>query len=162
MIGTQMSWKALNWAYAQDLRGATKAVLVALADQANERHQCTPGQASIAARAGCAERTVRKALKTLEKKGLLTRYRRQRQGGRGRTSDLHILHVPPAAVAGEGSTNRQSGTDQPAIADGTNRQQLPGNHQEDPSREPVSLEKKRQSRRRARGSAAYDEVSRPG
>lgn len=63
-----MSIKALNWAYAQPVRGPAKAVLCALAFRANGKTGlCNPGMARICADTGLGEATVKRALRNLMK-----------------------------------------------------------------------------------------------
>ena len=87
-----MSNKALNWAYDLPLTGSKKAVLIALADMADENHSCFPGQDRIAGMAGWSVETVRRALKGLELLGLITRTHRVGNFGY-RTSDRYVLSV---------------------------------------------------------------------
>jgi len=75
-----------------------KLVLLALADQANDEGvQCWPSLARIAHRSGQGERTVRRALRSLENKGHLTSQPRH-----GTSSQYHIhpgQNGPPAKMA---------------------------------------------------------------
>lgn len=89
-----MSTTALTWAFGQATGSpVTKAVLVALADQADDAtYACYPGQELISARTELGGRTVRRALKDLELAGFLTRERRFDSLGH-RTSDWYILPV---------------------------------------------------------------------
>lgn len=66
-----MSIAALNWAFAVPVEGPVKAVLVALANHANEACECWPNQERIALHSGFADRTVRKAIAELERLGLV-------------------------------------------------------------------------------------------
>ena len=69
-----------------DLAAGEKLVLLALADQANdEGRQCWPSVATIAKRSGQGERTVRRILRALEKKGHLTAKHRD-----GASSQYHV------------------------------------------------------------------------
>jgi hypothetical protein len=87
-----VSYKATNWAYELPLVGPQKFVLVALADMADEANSCYPGQKRLVAMTGFAEKTVRRALASLEDSGLLRR--EQRHGAFGyRTSDRYTLNV---------------------------------------------------------------------
>lgn len=87
-----MSNKALNWAYELPLPGSKKAVLIALADMADENHSCFPGQERIAGMSGWSVETVRRALKQLEELGIITRQHRIGTFGY-RTSDRYVLAV---------------------------------------------------------------------
>jgi hypothetical protein len=66
-----VSIAALNWAFAVPVEGPVKAVLVALANHANEACECWPNQERIALHSGFADRTVRKAITELERLGLV-------------------------------------------------------------------------------------------
>lgn len=72
------------------LRGTAKSILVALADRANSRGQCWPGDKLIAADVGCTVRTVVRLMPVLESAGLLKRDHRANPQG-GRRSDLITL-----------------------------------------------------------------------
>lgn len=69
-----MSNKAINWAY-NEVRGiglAAKAVLVKLADQANDDGFCWLGKDSMSAQLDCDKRTVDRAIEKLVALGLIT------------------------------------------------------------------------------------------
>jgi len=88
-----MSNEAITWAWRQTLTTmAEKLVLVRLADMADERFSCWPGQKRLADDSSCSEPTVRRALRGLEAKGLIYRERRSRDDG-SRTSDRYVLPV---------------------------------------------------------------------
>jgi len=75
---------ALVWEI--DLPPGEKLVLLALADQANdEGRQCWPAVLTIAKKSGQGERTVRRALDSLEKAGHLTRDHRD-----GTSTQYHV------------------------------------------------------------------------
>jgi hypothetical protein len=120
-----MSYKLM--ALIHDMIGLNvvpKAVLMALASYAKDDGSgCFAGQASIAQRAGCGERTARKYLAFLEGKGLIKRAHRQRKDG-SRTSDDHELsvhaietyrhRVPDGRGACDDLSNRHGRSIQPA------------------------------------------------
>lgn len=87
-----MSNKAITWAFDQDLPTIDKFVLVVLADYADEAASCYPGQGRISTHTGASVSTVGRALKRLEKSGLIVRERRQRRDG-SRTSDRYVLQI---------------------------------------------------------------------
>lgn len=66
-----MSIAALNWAFTVPVEGPSKAVLVALANHANDECECWPNQERISLHSGFATRTVRKAISDLVKIGVL-------------------------------------------------------------------------------------------
>ena len=88
-----MSIKALNWAWDQRAGSpAAKAVLVALADFADELHSCWPSMALLAYRSEVSERTVKRVLADLVEIGLLRRERRYIGYGK-RSNDRYVLPV---------------------------------------------------------------------
>lgn len=68
-----MSNVAINWAIQQALQAPEKPVLLALANRANNKGIAFPGMRSMAFDLGISERTVSRAIKRLEEKGLITR-----------------------------------------------------------------------------------------
>ncbi len=93
-----MSVKAVAWVLddLQGLKPGPSLVMLALADYADERDSCFPGQDKIAARARCSKRSVISYLKELEELGLISVERRsfsQGNGGIRRTSNRYILHL---------------------------------------------------------------------
>jgi hypothetical protein len=100
---------------------ARKAVLMVLANYADQDGTCWPAQATIAEETELGERTVRRALAELEADGWITR--EHRLGRVGRTSDRYRLHLnravdnpgkQPATQAGSPQSNRPHRPDQPA------------------------------------------------
>lgn len=61
----------MNWAWEQRLPPASKLVLMAIADVADDEGYCFPRVRTIAARCGVSERTVQRTLKTFENGELL-------------------------------------------------------------------------------------------
>lgn len=87
-----MSNKALTWAFAQSTGNpGRKAVLIALADMADEKHSCWPEQETLAAMTDQSPRSVRAHLAELERLELISRTHRYRDGKR--TSDRYTLPV---------------------------------------------------------------------
>lgn len=77
-----MSVHALSWAKRQRTgKGATKLVLLLLADYAGADGRCWPHMTTLAVEAEVSERTVRRCIGALEELGLLTRERRRRLDG---------------------------------------------------------------------------------
>lgn len=86
-----MSNEATNWAWqVEGLQPVERLLLVALADYADEAWSCFPGQALLAERACCTDRTVRERLRLMEERGLFRRERRYADGLR--TSDRFVLN----------------------------------------------------------------------
>lgn len=102
-----MSISALNWAFEQDLPHAEKSVLVALAHRADKDGYCYPGQKALASMTGASESTVRRAIKSLEGKGLISREDRRRKNG-SRTSTGYNLPVTMTANQPVNMTGRKS------------------------------------------------------
>lgn len=94
-----MSVRAMTWAWEQQVSCLTdRALLLALADFANEKDQCFPSQDTLADRCLCSVDTIQRALKRLASAKLITREKRGSSTG-GRTSDIYTLQVgiaPPA------------------------------------------------------------------
>lgn len=85
-----MSVKALTWAFDQPISATDKVVLLALADHASDRGECWPSVSLLMQRAYVGERTVQRALQSLEDGGFIIRERRQRENGSD-TSNLYRL-----------------------------------------------------------------------
>ncbi len=152
-----MSIQAVAWAISQRVGSPTgKALLICLANYANEKGECWPSQTTIAREAELGERATRDWLQKLEALGLITRTRRNRRDG-SRTSDLFQLAIvakvsvvtnQPAKTAGRKNQAAKS-----AARPGTRfrgvRHQVPGNEPSlDPSPESSSLPSKDPGRRR--------------
>ena len=81
-----MSIALMTKVWETNLPPGEKLVLLALADQAgDDGRQCWPSVETIAHKSGQGERTVRRALASLEEKGHLTRQHRD-----GTSSQYHI------------------------------------------------------------------------
>ena len=75
-----MSIALMTAIWEMDFTPVDKLVLLALADWANEDGKCWPSIAKIAAKTGCGERTVQRALREAENRGLLTRHENKGKG----------------------------------------------------------------------------------
>ncbi|WGD38495.1 helix-turn-helix domain-containing protein [Lysinibacter sp. HNR] len=107
MEGCGVSIKALNWAWeVEGLQVSDKLLLLALADMADERNSCFPGQERLAGMTGLSVRTVQRRLQILEELGALVREKRKTPDGY-RTSDryLLILSYPSDCRVGESNTS---------------------------------------------------------
>lgn len=109
-----MSAKAVGWALEQKLGAAQKVTLIVLADCMNtETGKCCPGQAFIAERVGCSDRTIRVYLGQLEGAGLIRRIKRNHPVDGHRLSDGYVLAVGgalPAESSGRSAIPTGSGT----------------------------------------------------
>lgn len=68
-----MSIALMTAIWEMDFTPVDKLVLLALADWANEDGKCWPSISKIASKTGCGERTVQRALREAETRGLLIR-----------------------------------------------------------------------------------------
>jgi biotin operon repressor len=88
-----MSFQAMTWARGIKTGSATtKAVLLAVANYADEEGVCWPSQEQLADDTELSRHSIMRALDTLEDAGLLERERRHRGDG-SRTSDLIMLDL---------------------------------------------------------------------
>lgn len=85
-----------------------KFVLVALADMADDKESCYPGQERLARMTGTSVSTVRRAVKSLEEMGALSRQARGVAGG-GRTSDRYVLNTNRSICTGRGNRSDEGG-----------------------------------------------------
>ena len=118
-----MSVLASSWAWSlEGLEPMPKFVLMALADQADDRGYCWPSQQLIAQKVAMGERTVRRHIKTLRELGLVTP--RVRSSTRGRRSNGYQLHIgfslgsgQPANLAGCGGLLDEESVDNSEIGE---------------------------------------------
>jgi len=106
-----MSVKSLTWAFEQPISATEKVVLLALADHANEHGMCWPSVSLLMQRAHVGERTVQRAIQSLEDGGFIVRERRKRENGSD-TSNLYRLcfeRVSQGMSAGISVDKRGSG-----------------------------------------------------
>ncbi|TNC14886.1 helix-turn-helix domain-containing protein [Methylobacterium terricola] len=147
-----MSIDALRWAKRQRTDSPTrKAVLMVLADYADERARAWPSQERIADETELSERSVRTAIGDLVKLGFLVRQIRRRDDGTRGTDILHLQldfdsrkelpadskrqelpadHQPANGVKPTGKSrriNRQMASNQPAAVAGKLPTELPEN-----------------------------------
>ena len=88
-----MSSQAVAWAIVHQAGGmSAKAVLLSLANYANEYGECWASQATIAEGAECSVRQVRRILSDLADRGLIERERRG-GAGKGRETDMIRLRM---------------------------------------------------------------------
>lgn len=77
-----MSNPALNWAFDAPVKGTDKAVLVVLANHANDAGECFPGIERIIRHSGFGRTAVLGSLQRLEKSGLIRTFRSSGRGSR--------------------------------------------------------------------------------
>lgn len=116
-----MGFKSSEWAYSvPDLSAPGRAVLVALAHCRNDKTgTCFPGQQKLVEMTGLSEKTVRRALATLEESDLIART--VRFAGRYRNSDSYELlfdnhrsERPPVTVT-TGQSDHRSDSPSPPV-----------------------------------------------
>ena len=96
----------MNWAVNQTVGNAlAKAVLMALANCADDVGFCFPGQERLARDTEQGERTVRRHLDKLEAIGLISRAHRYDKNGK-RTSDSCQLSLPASVAASSDTTGQ--------------------------------------------------------
>ncbi|MBN9754070.1 MULTISPECIES: helix-turn-helix domain-containing protein [unclassified Pseudonocardia] len=77
-----MSVAVMDAVFRSDVAGSSRrAVLLAIADHANERGLCFPAVMSVARKTGLSRATVFRSLNDLEREGVLRRARRRRRNG---------------------------------------------------------------------------------
>lgn len=108
-----MSNPVLDQCWPLQIPPTQKAVLISLADNANDAGECWPSQPKIAERTCLSERAVRDAIKALEASGHLVA---DRSNGRHTRYIVTPTPAPAAAPAGAAA---------PAYAAGEPRQELP-------------------------------------
>ena len=88
-----MSVKAMTWAWAQDCAPATKAVLLALADHADDDGICWPGRKGLAQKLGIVDRNVTRHIAHLVHTGLLKSEARHQADGTQTTNFYTLMGV---------------------------------------------------------------------
>ena len=129
-----MSFEATAWAWSQQIPGLTKLVLMGLANYADREHKTAyPNMRRLAADCGISIDTVKRAVKRLETKGLISHQQRYHADG-GLTSNLYILSVET-----QGSS-QQHGGDSQQTREGSSQQHGGDSQQtdQDPVTEPVN------------------------
>lgn len=103
-----MSFQAMAWAVKQKVGNATgKAILLMLANYADEKGRCWPSQETLANECECSKRSILDWLQKFEDMGILSRERRHGDGGY-RRADILTLDLG-AAVSPENSS-RENGS----------------------------------------------------
>ena len=117
-----MSWEASTWALSQKTGSPSgKAVLLCLANYADDKGRCWPSQNTIAKQTEQSTDSVQRRIKKLEERGLLARNRRIRQDG-GWSSDLFVLLMPGIDPPPNGGVTRtRKSVPQSAVPQRTDR-----------------------------------------
>ena len=88
-----MSFDAMSWAAKQPCKNSlSKLTLLMLANYADEHHKTYPSYATLARLCVCNERTVMRAIRSLEDEGLVSIQKRFTSDGK-QTSNIFILNV---------------------------------------------------------------------
>lgn len=86
-----MSFQAMAWAVKQKVGNATgKAILLMLANYADEQGECFPSQERLADECECSVATVARWVKAFEEMGFLSRQKQYGEGGYRRADRLRI------------------------------------------------------------------------
>src|SRR5690554_3278240 len=97
-----MSFQAMAWAVKQKVGNATgKAILLMLANYADERGECFPSQETLAGECECSIATVARWIKHFEGSGFLTRSKQYGEGGYRRADRLRLrINLPVTELPG--------------------------------------------------------------
>lgn len=111
-----MSWDTMSWAKAQRTGSVgAKAVLMALAEYADEVHSCYPSQETIGHDTEQSVSTVYRHIKALIKAGIITKEHRAGIGD-GRSTDRYVLLVATGQIDG-GSIGQNGGGNRSLLTD---------------------------------------------
>src|SRR5690606_10712214 len=91
-----MSFQAMAWAVKQKVGNATgKAILLMLANYADESGECFPSQETLANECECSTATIARWVKHFEEHGLLSRQKQYGEGGYRRADRLKLeINLP--------------------------------------------------------------------
>lgn len=126
-----MSVQAITWALGVECVSATeKAVLLVLANYADEAGRCWPSQKTVAKQACTSERTVRRMIRDLEARGILAREQRRRSDG-SRSTDVIALALfqQPDNVSKQTANLSGGGDTVSALPDNVSGHEPSDNHQ---------------------------------
>jgi DNA-binding Lrp family transcriptional regulator len=113
-----MSWQATAWAQKQRTGSpSAKAVLLVLANYANEHGVCWPSQNTLAIATEQSQDSVQRRLRELEKLGLIKKQKRRRKEGKwpGSEYELQMAEDQVGHAANCGSVSGNSNSTLPAI-----------------------------------------------
>ena len=92
-----MSFRAVLWAFEQDLPPIRKLILIVIASHADkDNHSCFPRVRKIANEASLSPRSVHRHLRELERAGLVRIEKKYR--GKGRQPNTYWLNMPPESA----------------------------------------------------------------
>lgn len=127
-----MSNAALRWAFTLPVTGPKKAVLLALADHADDAGECWPSIARLVLFSGIQERAVRNALRDMEDARIIVT---DRSSGRATSHYTLSLNAAPDAALAAASTRHvapRSVQNNPA-PDAPSRHVMPGSDASNPA-----------------------------
>ncbi len=131
-----MSTRIMSECWPLPMSPTQKAVLISLADQANDHGVCWPSVGSVATRTCLSERAVRKAIRDLEEMGHV-----QSNGRSGTSSYYTITPAPAAAPALDSAPASPAPTPAPDAGEGGTSCRGPRHHVP-PNRKEPSLNRK--------------------
>lgn len=88
-------------AYQSQLRNRALQVLLYLIDRSNTEQTCFPAVPTISRELHLSISTVKRAMRELVEAGYVAKESRFREGNRGQTSNLYIIHFPVAKGVSE-------------------------------------------------------------
>ena len=97
-------FKMKKLAYQSQLRNRALQVLLYLIDRSDHEQTCFPAVPTISRELHISISTVKRAMCELVEAGDVTKESRFREGNRGQTSNLYILHFPVAKGVSEETT----------------------------------------------------------
>lgn len=101
-----MSLRVMTWAWGTKLPPASKLLLMALADEADDSGYCFPSQRRLAVKCGITDRTVRRLIVELQAKGHVRIEHRYRPDGSPTSNGYRLLRVdPPDKTSGGADTH---------------------------------------------------------
>jgi DNA-binding MarR family transcriptional regulator len=86
-----MSFEAIRWAFAQEIPGPEKLVLLVLANHADDERTCYPSMATIARETGTSRCNVLRVIPKIVERGLLSFEKRVTH--HGKSSHLYTLSM---------------------------------------------------------------------
>lgn len=113
-----MSFRAIKWAWQQEISSSEKLVLLALSDHANDRGFAWPSVRKISEKTGLSERTVQYQLRSLEESVLIQKATHSRK----RTNVYRVLcpEIVHATAETAGPPRERKSASQSAVQEGTN------------------------------------------
>lgn len=86
-----MSFRAISWAFAQNIPGSEKLILLSLANRSDDKGDCWPSMSTIAKDAGVSRATVLRMVVKLEQRNLVAL--EKRMTSHGKSSHIYTLNI---------------------------------------------------------------------